>query len=85
MRYSDYESAMTDIEHNRVNAVVMPYTIARQFESAGYRILAEPLYQVGYGILLPTGQSAVAAEMNRVIAEMKQDGTTDALRVKWNV
>jgi ABC-type amino acid transport substrate-binding protein len=85
LRYSDYESAMTDIEHGRVNVVVMPYAIARQFEASGFRILAEPLYGVGYHIMLPTGQAAFANEMSKVIREMEQDGTLEELRRKWGL
>ncbi|MDL2238277.1 transporter substrate-binding domain-containing protein [Christensenellaceae bacterium OttesenSCG-928-K19] len=85
LRYSDYESAMTDIEHNRVGAVVMPYAIARQFEARGFRILAEPLYEVGYCVMLPTGQAAFTQEMNKVIAQMETDGTMEELRRKWGL
>lgn len=85
VRYSDFESAMSDIENNRVNAVVLPYILARQFETAGYRILAQPLYDVGYSVMLPTGQLAFTGEMNKVISEMKSDGTIDALLKKWNL
>lgn len=83
--YSDYESALTDIEHGRINVVVMPYAIARQFEGAGFRILAEPLYGVGYSIMLPTGQGAFATGLNKVLGEMSRDGTLDSLRTKWGL
>lgn len=85
LRYSDFESAMSDIENNRVNAVVLPYILARRFETAGYRILAQPLYDIGYSVMLPTGQAAFTNEMNKVIEEMKADGTIDALLQKWNL
>lgn len=85
VRYSDFESAMSDIENNRVNAVVLPYILARRFETAGYRILAQPLYEIGYSVMLPTGQAAFTNEMNKVISDMKNDGTIDALLQKWNL
>ncbi len=85
VRYSDYESAMLDLEAGRIPAVVMPKAVSRQFEEAGYRILAEPLYTVGYCIMLPTGQSAVETEMNKVIDRFKENGTTLALEEKWGV
>lgn len=85
VRYSDFESAMSDIENNRVNAVVLPYTLARRFETAGYRILAQPLYEIGYSVMLPTGQAAFTGEMNKVISDMKNDGTIDALLKKWDL
>lgn len=85
LRYSDFESALSDIENNRVNAVVLPYILARRFETAGYRILAQPLYEIGYSVMLPTGQAAFTNEMNKVIEEMKSDGTIDALLKKWNL
>ncbi len=85
LRYYDYESAMTDIEQNRVNAVIMPLAMARQFEAAGFRILAEPLFEVGYSVMLPTGQAAFTTELDRVIGEMQRDGTLDELRRKWGL
>jgi len=85
LRYYDYESAMVDIESNKVNAVVMPYSLARQFGNVGYRVLAEPLYEVGYSIMLPTGQTAFAGELNKVISEMEYDGTAAELRYKWGL
>lgn len=83
--YSDYESALTDLSYGRIQAVLMPYQTARQFTGDGFRILTEELFQVGYRILLPTDQQAVAREMNAVIAELADSGVTDALRAKWNV
>jgi ABC-type amino acid transport substrate-binding protein len=85
LRYFDYESAMVDIENNRVNAIVLPYALARQFEEAGFRVLAEPLYEVGYSIMLPTGQAAVTGELNKVIAGMEYDGTAAELKYKWGL
>ena len=84
-RYADYESAMLDLEAGRIPAVIMPRAISRQFQDAGYRILAEPLYTVGYCIMLPTGQSAVETEMNKTIEKLKENGTTLALEEKWGI
>ena len=85
LRYSDYESVREDIEAGRVTAVVMPKVLADRFVEEGFRMVAEPLYEVGYSIMLPTGQAAVETEMNRVIEQFEQDGTTQALREKWGV
>ena len=84
-RYADYESAMLDLEAGRIPAVIMPRAISRQFQDAGYRILAEPLYTIGYCIMLPTGQSAVETEMNKTIEKLKENGTTLALEEKWGI
>ena len=85
LRYSDYESAITDLEHNRVNAIIMPYAMARQFEQAGLRVLAEPLFTVAYSVMLPTNQAAFCTELNKALAEMRRDGTLDELAAKWNL
>ncbi|MEA5003109.1 MAG: transporter substrate-binding domain-containing protein [Christensenella sp.] len=85
LRYADYESIRMDLDAGRVNAVVMPQAIAKQFVKEGYRMLAEPLYSVGYSILLPIGQDAVVAEMNRVIETFDKDGTTQTLVNKWGL
>lgn len=83
--YSDYQSALSDLDHSRIGAVLMPYETARQFTREGYRILTEELFTIGYGILLPSGQAAVAAEMNAAIAALSENGTTGVLRTKWDV
>lgn len=84
-RYSDYESAMLDLDAGRIPAVAMPRAVSRQFEAAGYRIVAEPVYEVGYSIMLPTGQSAVETEFNKLIDQMEADGTTRILEEKWGI
>lgn len=83
--YSDYESALADLDYGRLGAILMPYETARQFTRDGYRILTEELFPIDYCILLPTGQEAVAAEMNAAIAQLAENGTTSTLRNKWNV
>ncbi|MEG2520803.1 MAG: transporter substrate-binding domain-containing protein [Christensenellaceae bacterium] len=83
LRYSDYESAKIDLTNGTVNAMVMPNAIAKQF--AGFRILAEPLYQVGYSIMLPTGQAAVESEFSKIVDQFEKDGTTDGLKAKWGL
>ncbi len=85
LRYSDYESATLDLDAGRVSAVAMPRALSRQFEDAGYRILAEPAWEIGYSIMLPTGQGAVETEFNRVIDQFEADGTTLALEQKWGL
>lgn len=83
--YSDYESALTDLSHSRINTVLMPYSAARSLQQQGYRILAEPVYDINYSIMLPTGAEAVAKRMNRVLRDMLEDGTIAAIRARWNV
>lgn len=84
-QYSDYESALTDLTHSRVNAVIMPYSVARRLEASGYRIIAEPLFDVSYRIMLASGEDTVLSQINRIIQDMEKDGTGPALRAKWNV
>lgn len=84
-QYSDYESALTDLTHSRINAVIMPYSVARRLEPSGYRIIAEPLFDVSYRIMLSSNQKTVLSQINRIIQEMEEDGTGPALRAKWNV
>lgn len=83
--YSDYESALTDLSHSRINAVLMPYSIAKRLQQAGYRILAQPIFDVQYRIMLSSTQSAVGQQINRIIAQLEEDGTAAALRAKWGV
>lgn len=83
--YSDYESALTDLTHSRVNAVIMPYSVARRLEPSGYRIIAEPLFDISYRVMVSSSQQAVLDQINRIIADMEEDGTGPALRAKWNV
>lgn len=85
VRYSDYESAMLDLDAGRIPAIAMPRAVSKPFEAAGYRIVAQPVYEVGYSIMLPTGQDAVQTEFNRVIEKFDADGTTKGLLEKWGL
>lgn len=85
LRYSDYESIMTDLQSGHASAVVMPETIAKNFQDAGYRILAQPLYETGYSMILPVGQDAAVTELNHVISLLEQNGTAQRLREKWGI
>ncbi|MEF9988794.1 MAG: transporter substrate-binding domain-containing protein, partial [Christensenella sp.] len=70
VRYSDYESAMLDLDAGRIPAIAIPRALSKQFVNAEYRIAADPVYEIGYSIMLPTGQKAVETEFNRAIDKL---------------
>ncbi|MEG0382881.1 MAG: transporter substrate-binding domain-containing protein, partial [Christensenella sp.] len=85
VRYSDYESAMLDLDAGRIPAIAIPRALSKQFVNAEYRIAADPVYEIGYSIMLPTGQKAVETEFNRAIDKLDSNGTTLTLEKKWGI
>ncbi len=84
-RYTDYESALIDLQHNRINTFVAPRAIANTLNTNLVRILNEPLYQVGYCIMLPSTQFAVQAKMNGAIDVLNGNGGIEIIKEKWGL
>ncbi|MEM9796758.1 MAG: transporter substrate-binding domain-containing protein [Pseudomonadota bacterium] len=51
----------------------------------GLKIVGEPLGTEEFGFIFPKGSDELVAAMNAAIADMKADGTIDALNQKWFV
>lgn len=84
IRYYDYESANMDLNSGKVSAVLVPHGLINQYFSSQTK-LTEPLFEIGYNIVLPTGQAAVESAINSAISSMIKDGTVENLAKKWGI
>lgn len=85
--YDTYDKALRDLEIGRVQAVVgdevlLKYYISQR-GSEKYKILEEDLGSEQYGIGFRKEDTALRDEVNRVLSEMKEDGTFDKIKEKW--
>ena len=69
----------------QVDLVIIDREVALQFinDFPGLRMLEEPIGQDTYGIVVQQGQEALLAALNSALAEMKADGTYDAIFDYW--
>lgn len=84
MTYPTYTAAILDLNNKKIDGIV-----AGIVASAGYRkenpmlselgVLSDNT-NVGYAFALPKGQDELKAALNKALAELKADGTIEALR-----
>lgn len=85
--YTDYADALRDLENERVEAVVGDQILIGYYiEKMGadkFSILAEDFGSEEYGIGMRKSDTALHAEVNRIMDEMKADGTAAEISIKW--
>lgn len=84
--YDDYLYALLDLEIGRIDAVAVDkvligYTIQQQ--PGKYRILDEGLVDEYYGIGCAKGSVALREAIDKALDELWEDGSIEALSIKW--
>jgi polar amino acid transport system substrate-binding protein len=85
-QFSNNVEALMDLEIGRVDAVVVDEIVGRYYISKKpdiYRVLEENLGQEIYGVGLRMEDEAFLNELNRILDEMKADGTAKEISEKW--
>lgn len=87
-RYNKGMDAALDLVNGRLDAVVIDTLPAQQFAAAlqGLTVRDDILTEAeveAYGIAVPMGQEELVAKINASIARMKEDGTFDAILLKY--
>lgn len=79
IRQKKYLAAIQDLKDNKVDCVVMDELPAKAIiiESPYLGILAEPLTEDTYGIIVNKGNTELLNVINRVINRLKQEGKID--------
>jgi len=75
-----------ELNSGRVDAIIIDKEVALQFvnDNPGLMILDdEPIGSDNYGIAVQMGQDQLLADINNALAEMKADGTYDAIFAYW--
>lgn len=87
IQYSTNTDALMDLQIGRIDAVVVDEMHGRYYyiskKPGVYRVLEEDLGWEEYGVGVRKGEQAFLDELNRVLDEMKEDGTAAEISNKW--
>ncbi len=83
--YEKYVDAVAALRQGKIRAVVMDEMPAKRFvkEIDGLAIMDEPLSVESYAIGFKKGNSELVSQVNKILSEMKSDGTMDAIFAKY--
>jgi len=84
-KYNYNPEAFTDLKFGRIDAVLVGYAYAVNQMKAdpSYKVVGEPLAEAEVVAVLPQGADALTQEINRALANLKSDGTYQAIYDKW--
>lgn len=84
--YDDVITSLRDLDAGRIDATINNlYALKPIIEANGFKIKAvgDPIKSDRPGLAVKKGNEAFIEEVNRVLKEIKQDGTYDKIFVKW--
>ena len=84
-RYDTAGDVLRALQAGEVEAAIVDRISALAYtrECEGLAFVGEPLHDVNYVIPVRPGSFRLLAEINRVLLEMREDGTLEALQDKW--
>jgi ABC-type amino acid transport substrate-binding protein len=84
-RYDTAEDVLRALQAGEVEAAIVDRITALAYtrECEGLEFVGEPLYDVNYVIPVRPDSFRLLGEINRVLLEMRGDGTLEALQQKW--
>ncbi len=85
-RYERVDQAALDLQSGRIDVLVADSVPAKAImqQQAGLKIVYEGMLYTGpINIVLPNGDTALQAEINRIIKELQGEGFIDALALKY--
>ena len=81
-----YNVAFMMLNNKAVEAVVADLSVADEFVKRGtFKRAGEPLSYEEFGIVTRKGNDTLISALNKALAELKADGTYDAIVKKWNL
>lgn len=84
--YDDVITSLKDLDSGRIDATINNmYALKPVVESNGFKIKAvgEPVKSDEAGIAIRKGNESLLKELNKHLADMKEDGTYNKIFVKW--
>jgi polar amino acid transport system substrate-binding protein len=84
-RYETAGDALRALQAGEVEAVIVDRitALAYQRECGGLKFVGEPIYDVNYVIPVRPDSFRLLDEINRVLLEMREDGTLEGLQEQW--
>lgn len=87
--YKNYSSAFNAFKKNNAEALTTDDTIIMGFlmDNQGYKILPKRLTQEPYGVAFKNSDDSkiLKTKVNRIISDMKSDGTIKKIEKKWGL
>lgn len=83
--YKQFPEALADLEIGRTEAVIVDVTVAAHYlaQRPGVYKIACPINEELFAIAVRKEDTDLLDELNRIIREMKSDGTLEAISMKW--
>ncbi|MGD8397537.1 MAG: ABC transporter substrate-binding protein [Anaerolineae bacterium] len=84
-RYDTADAALRALDAGEAEVVLVDRisALAYQRECGGVEIAGEPLHDLNYVIPVRPDSFRLLSEINRVLLEMREDGTLDGLQQRW--
>ena len=83
--FDDVMNAVAALEAKKLDAVLTTFPTAQQVakKNQRLRVIDEPLDQEDTSVAIRKGDTAMLNDVNRILGELKADGTLDAMRKRW--
>lgn len=84
--FANYTEALLDLSAERTEAVVIDEIVARYYISkkpGEYEVVTDDFGSEEYGIGFRKSEIKLAEEVNKILGEMKNDGTSAKISEKW--
>ncbi|MDF2880576.1 MAG: polar amino acid uptake transporter, family, amino acid-binding protein [Clostridiaceae bacterium] len=85
-KYSNNTEALMDLAAGRIDAVVIDEIVGRYYiqkKPNTYKILNDNFGKESYGVGIRKSDTSFKTELDKVLDEMKKDGTADKISEKW--
>lgn len=85
-KFSSYTEALMDLKAGRVDAVVIDEIVGRYYiakKPGEYKVAKDDFGKEEYGVGFRLGDTSFINEVNKVLDEMKADGTAAEISKKW--
>jgi len=85
-KYEKNTEALTDLKVGRVDAVIVDEVVGRYYiakQANQFTVLNDNFGEESFGVGIKQTDKALVAELDKILAEMKADGTTAKISQKW--
>lgn len=85
-KYSNNTEALLDLNAERIDAVIVDEVVGRYYISkkpGDYKVLEENLGLEDYGVGIRKTDTSLTSEIDKILEEMKSDGTANTISQKW--
>ena len=83
--FDDIMDAVAAIKSGQIHAIITAYPAALQISKTNPELwrLPEPLTNEDTSVALRKGNSDLLGDINRIVSELKSDGTLESMKIRW--